>query len=96
MLLVLKTRNYNFSIQREINPSIFQNESKKNPRQFGMEKILKYRYIEKEDSNSCGKKFGFKLKTYRYQRFNMLIRKGKAMAKSFRKPKQYLKKKRVC
>ena len=53
MLLVLKTRNYNFSIHREINPSIFQNESKKNPRQFGMEKILKYIYIEKEDGNSC-------------------------------------------
>ena len=77
MLPVLKTVNYNFSIEREINPSIFQNQSKKNPKQFGMEKILKYRY------------------TYMYQRFNMLIRKGKAMAKSFRKPKQYLKKKRV-
>ena len=55
MLPVFETRNYNFSIEREINPSIFQKESKKNPRQFGMEqKILKYRYIEKEDGNSCG------------------------------------------
>ena len=54
MLPVLKTRNYNFSIEREINPSIFQKESKNDPKQFGMEKILKYRYIEKEDGNSCG------------------------------------------
>ena len=54
MLPVLKTGNNNFSIEREINPSIFQKESKKNPRQFGMVKILKYRYIEKKDSNSCG------------------------------------------
>ena len=54
MLPVLKTVNYNFSIEREINPSIFQKESKKNPKQFGMEKILKYRYTEKEDGNSCG------------------------------------------
>ena len=52
MLPVLKTGNYNFSIEREINPSIFEKESKKNRRQFGMEKILKYRYIEKEDGNS--------------------------------------------
>ena len=52
MLPVLKTGNYNFSIEREINPSIFEKESKKNCRQFGMEKILKYRYIEKEDGNS--------------------------------------------
>ena len=59
MLPVLKTGNYNFSIEREINPSIFQNESKKNPRQFGMEIILKYRYIEKEDGNSCGKNIWF-------------------------------------
>ena len=43
MLLVLKTVNYNFSIEREINPSIFQKESKKNPRQFDRDKILKYR-----------------------------------------------------
>ena len=59
MLPVLKTVNYNFSIEREINPSIFQNQSKKNPRQFGMEKFLKYRYIEKEDGNSCGKNIWF-------------------------------------
>ena len=52
MLPVLKTGNYNFSIEREINPSIFEKESKKYRRQFGMEKILKYRYIEKEDGNS--------------------------------------------
>ena len=59
MLPVLKTGNYNFSIEREINPSILQKESKKNPRQFGMEKFLKYRYIEKEDGNSCGKTIWF-------------------------------------
>ena len=53
MLPVLKTGNYNFSIEREINPSIFQNESKKNPRQFSMENFLKYKYIDKEDGNSC-------------------------------------------
>ena len=53
MLPVLKTGNHNFSIERETNPSIFQKESKKNPRQFGVEKTLKYRYIEKEDGNSC-------------------------------------------
>ena len=53
MLPVLKTGNYNFFIEGEINPSIFQKKSKKNPRQFGMEKFLKYRYIEKEDGNSC-------------------------------------------
>ena len=46
MLLVLKTGNHNFSIERETNPSIFQKESKKNPKQFGMEKILKYRYTD--------------------------------------------------
>ena len=54
MLPILKTRNYNFSIEREINPSIFQKESQKNLKQFGMEKILKYRYTEKEYGNSCG------------------------------------------
>ena len=59
MLPVLKTGNYNFSIEGEINPSIFQKKSKKNPRQFGMEKFLKYRYIEKEDGNSCGKNIWF-------------------------------------
>jgi len=75
MLPVLKTGNHNFSIEREINPSIFQKESKKNPRQFGVEKTLKYRYIEKEYGNSCIINIWF------------LIRKGKAMVKSFRKPK---------
>ena len=53
MLPILKTENDNFSIEREINPSIVQKESKKNPRQFSMEKILNYRYIEKEYGNSC-------------------------------------------
>ena len=55
MLPVLKTVNYNFSIEREINPSIFKrSQRRKNPRKFEIEKFLKYRYIEKEDGNSCG------------------------------------------